>query len=327
MTGGARPRPGAGAIGSYLTVRLVQAGADVTLIARGTQLDAIRANGVTLIAGDERSTVRPFITSDAGVAGIQDYVFVALKAPALPQAARDIAKLLGPETALVTAMNGVPYWYFYGAASPFRDRIIESVDPGGVLWRTLPPRHAIGAVLYPWAEVVAPGIVDQSTSNRFILGEPDGEISARVTKLSNIMQAGQLDAPVSPRIRDELWMKLWGNLSMNPLSALTGATIDRLCYEPGLRAVARAMMAEAQDAAEALGVRFTIDVEQRIEIAGMAGARKTSMLQDLERGRPLEIEALLGAVIELGALAGRELPLCRAVLALTRERARRSPAA
>jgi 2-dehydropantoate 2-reductase len=315
---------GAGAIGSYIAAALHRAGAEVTVIARGAQLAAIRENGITLITEGTRITARPFATADARDAGVQDCVFVTLKAQDFPRAVTAIATLAGPETMIVTAMNGVPYWYFYGQSSPWRDQIVQSVDPGGVLWRTIPPRQAIGCVLYPWAEVLSPAVVEQSTSNRFIIGEPDGSISARVQALSAVMKKGGLDAPVTPNIRDELWGKLWGNLSLNPLSALTRATIDRLAFEPELRKVGRAMMVEAASVAEALGVKLPMDVDERLAIAGSAGARKTSMLRDLEAGRALEIDALLGAVVELATLTGHELPLCRAILALTRELARKA---
>jgi 2-dehydropantoate 2-reductase len=316
---------GAGAIGSYLGVRLHQAGADVTLIARGEHLAAIRQNGLTLIAEGERATVRPKATNDPNEAGVQDYVFVALKAYAFTEAAGGIARWMGEKTALVTAMNGIPYWYFYGLDAPGWERRIESVDPGGHLWRLFNPACAIGCVLYPWAEMKAPGIVEQSTSNRFILGEPNNAKSARIETLSAVMQNGVLDAPVASDIRSELWGKLWGNLSLNPLSALTGATVDRLAFEPPLRAVAHTMMEEARPVAETLGVRFPMDAERRLDIAGVAGARKTSMLQDFERGKPLEIEALLGAVVELAGMTGHSVPLCQAVLALAKERARNRP--
>jgi 2-dehydropantoate 2-reductase len=314
---------GAGAIGSYLGVRLHQAGAEVSLIARGAQLEAMRRNGVTLKSGDETATVRPFVTDDARAAGIQDYVFISVKAHTLPQAADDIATLLGDETTLITAMNGIPYWYFHGVDSPWRDRIVQSVDPEGRLWRTLPPEQVIGSVIYPFAEIVAPGVVDAAASNRFVLGEPDGTESQRIKNLSGIMQAGKLDAPITNDIRTELWFKLWGNLSFNPISVLTGSTIDRLTQAPELRAVARAMMVEAEKVANALGVRFGMDVDQRIGITKHGGARKTSTLQDFERGKTLEIDPLLGAIVELGELTGCELPLCRAILAMVRERAKR----
>jgi 2-dehydropantoate 2-reductase len=314
---------GAGAIGSYLGVRLHQAGAKVSLIARGSQLAAMKANGVTLKTEDDRVTVKPFVTGDAGEAGQQDFVFIALKGQDLPKAAGDIARLMGPNTTLVTAMNGIPYWYLHGIDTKWRGRTLQSVDPGGAIVRELAPDRVIGSVLYPWAEVTAPGVVEQSTSNRFVMGEPDGSESARIRALTGIMSAGKLDAPITRDIRTEIWLKLWGNLCFNPLSVLTGATIDRLTTVPELLDLERAMMLEAEKVANALGIRFPYGVEKRIEITAMAGARKTSTLQDFERGKPLEIEPLLGAVVELGELAGVEMPLCRAVLALVRERGRR----
>jgi 2-dehydropantoate 2-reductase len=314
---------GAGAIGSYLGVRLHQAGAEVTLIARGAQLAAMRKNGVTLKADDGTSTVKPFVTDDPRDAGVQNFVFIALKGHDLPNAASGIARLMGPKTTLITAMNGIPYWYLYGADSPWRDRALRSVDPDGSIARTLPPDRVIGSVLYPWAELVAPGVVEQSTSNRFVIGEPDGSESARIKSLARIMEAGKLDAPITRDIRTEIWLKLWGNLCFNPLSVLTGATIDRLTSNKQLLALETTMMLEAEKVANALGIRFPYGVERRIEITAMAGARKTSTLQDFERGKPLEIEPLLGAVVELGELTGVDMPICRAVLALVRERGRR----
>ena len=313
---------GAGAIGSYLGVRLHQAGAKVSLIARGSQLAAMKANGITLKTEDEKVTVKPFATGDAEEAGPQDFVFIALKGHDLPKAASDIARLMGTNTTLVTAMNGIPYWYLHGIDSPLAGRTLESVDPGGTIARVLPPERVIGSVLYPWAEVISPGIVEQSTSNRFVMGEPDGSESTRLKVLTGIMTAGKLDAPITRDIRTEIWLKLWGNLCFNPLSVLTGATIDRLTSVPELLALERAMMLEAEKVANTLGIRFPYDVEKRIEITAMAGARKTSTLQDFERGKPLEIEPLLGAVVELGDLTGVQMPLCRAVLALVRERGR-----
>jgi len=315
---------GAGAIGGFLGVKLAAAGADVTFIARGPHLAAMQANGVRLVSGGETLTVHPRCVANADEAGVQDYVFVTLKAHSLPAAAPQIARLMGPDSALVTGINGVPYWYFYGLDGPFRDRRVASVDPDGTLWDVLPPRQAIGCVVYPAAEVVAPGAIEHSYGDRFTLGEPDGSRSARVEALAKLIVAAGLKAPVRPRIRDEIWVKLWGNLAFNPVSALTAATLDRLTGQDDLRTLCRGMMLEAQATAEALGVRFAIDVDKRIAGAAEVGAHKTSMLQDLERGRPMEIDALLGAVVELGDLVGAPMPLCRAVLALVRERARQA---
>ncbi|WP_309891928.1 2-dehydropantoate 2-reductase [Archangium sp.] len=313
---------GAGAMGGFLGVRLHQAGAEVTFIARGAHLAAMRDRGVTLREGGESVTVRPRCTDNPAEAGPQDYVFVTLKAHSLPAAAPRIVPLLGTDTALVTGINGVPYWYFHGLDGPYRDRTVESVDPGGVLFQTLHPSRVIGSVLYPAAEVVEPGVIEHSYGDRVSLGEPDGSRSARIEALSRLMIQAGLKSPVRPRIRDEIWVKLWGNLAFNPLSALTGSTLERLAGRSDLRAVARAMMVEAQAVAEAVGVRFPIDVDKRIQGAQEVGAHKTSMLQDLERGRPLEIDALLGAVVELGQLVGKPMPTCEGVLALVRERAR-----
>jgi 2-dehydropantoate 2-reductase len=315
---------GAGAIGGYVGVKLAQAGADVTFIARGPHLDAMRNNGVTLVSENKRATVKVQCASRADEVETPDYVLVTLKAHSLPAAAPQIAAMLGPDTTLVMGVNGVPYWYFYGLDNEWRDRTIESVDPGGILWRTLPPARVIGCVVYPAAEVIEPGVIEHTYGNRFSLGEPDGSRSARIQELSKQLIAAGLKAPIRTQIRDELWVKLWGNLSLNPLSALTTSTLDRLAGDPDLRDVCRTMMREAQTVGESLGVRFGIDLEQRIDGALEVGAHKTSMLQDLERGRPMEIDALLGAVVELGDLTGHAMPMCRAILALARERARRA---
>jgi 2-dehydropantoate 2-reductase len=313
---------GAGAIGGMLGVKLAAAGADVTFVARGPHLAAMQANGVTLRSGGDSMTIRANCVADAGEAGMQDYVIVTLKAHSLPGAAPQIAKMMGPDTALVTGVNGVPYWYFHGLEGPWKDRRVESVDPGGKLWDILPPSQAIGCVVYPAAEVTEPGVIEHGYGDRFSLGEPDGSRSPRVEALAKLMVSAGLKAPVRPRIRDEIWVKLWGNLCFNPISALTGSTLDRITGRPDLRALCRAMMAEAQVVAEALGVKFAISLERRLDGAAEVGEHKTSMLQDLERGRPMEIDALLGAVVELGGATGHAMPTCESVLALLRERAR-----
>jgi 2-dehydropantoate 2-reductase len=315
---------GAGAIGGLLGVKLVQAGADVTFIARGPHLAAMQRNGVTLKTGGETIVVHPRCVASAAEAGRQDYVLVTLKAHSLPGVAPEIAKLMDAHSTLVTGINGIPYWYFYGLESPWRDRPIESVDPGGALWDLLPPRQALGCVIYPAAEVIAPGVIEHTYGDRFSLGEPDGSRSQRADTLSQLLISAGLKAPVRPRIRDEIWVKLWGNMAFNPLSALTCSTLDRLAGRPDLRSVAWAMMTEGQAVANALGIRFPIDIEKRMDGAAEVGNHKTSMLQDLERGRPMEIDALLGSAIELGRLAGIPTPICDIILALTRERARQA---
>jgi 2-dehydropantoate 2-reductase len=313
---------GAGAIGGFLAVKLAQAGADVTIIARGPHLAAMQANGITLKSGEDSVTLRLRCIEDPGEAGPQDYVVVTLKAHSLPGAAPQIARLMEQDTVLVTGVNGIPYWYFYGLDGPWRDRVVESVDPRGTLWQHLHPSRVLHAIVYPAAEVTSPGVIEHGYGDRFTLGEPDGSRSVRAEALAKLMIEAGLKAPVRPRIRDEIWVKLWGNMAFNPISALTGSTLDRITGRPDLRATCRGMMLEGRAVAEALGIRFAIDVDKRIEGAAEVGAHKTSMLQDLERGRPMEIDALLGAVVELAGLVEQPVPLCETVLALLRERAR-----
>ena len=315
---------GAGAIGGLLAARLLEAGIDVSVVARGPHLEAMRARGLTLNSEGHSVTVQPRCLAPGEDAGALDYVFVTLKANGLVAAAPAIAKLMGEGTALVTGVNGVPYWYFYGLEGPFRDRRLQSVDPDGKLWDLLPPACAIGCVVYPAAEVIEPGVIEHTYGNRFSLGEPDGTKTPRVVALSQALAQAGFKAPVRNDIRNEIWVKLWGNLAFNPLSALTFSTLDRLAFAPDLRQVVRAMMEEAATVAEALGVRFPVSLEQRLDGAGEVGAHKPSMLQDLERGRPMEIDALLGAVVELARLTGKATPLCDTVLALVRERARQA---
>jgi 2-dehydropantoate 2-reductase len=314
---------GAGAIGGLMGAKLAAKGdVDVTFIARGPHLAAMRAHGVKLISEGTEQIVHPRCVDSAEEAGPQDYVLVTLKAHSLPSAAKQMQPLLGPDTAIVSAVNGIPWWYFHGLGGAYEGRIVQSVDPEGQVSALLPPSRAIGCIVYPAAEVTAPGVIEHSYGDRFSLGEPDGSRSPRAQALSEALIAAGFKAPVRPKIRDELWVKLWGNMAFNPISALTTATLDVLTGDEGQRGVARAMMLEGQRVAEALGVRFAIDVDKRIAGAAEVGAHKTSMLQDLERGRPMEIEALLGAVVELADWVGEAAPISRTVLALVRARAR-----
>lgn len=314
---------GAGAIGGLMGAKLAAKGdVDVTFIARGPHLAAMRENGVKLISEGTEQIVHPRCVESAEEAGPQDYVLVTLKAHSLPSAAKQMQPLLGPDTAIVSAVNGIPWWYFHGLGGAYEGRIVQSVDPEGQVSALLPPSRAIGCIVYPAAEVTAPGVIEHSYGDRFSLGEPDGSRSPRAQALSEALIAAGFKAPVRPKIRDELWVKLWGNMAFNPISALTTATLDVLTADEGQRGVARAMMLEGQRVAEALGVRFAIDVDKRIAGAAEVGAHKTSMLQDLERGRPMEIEALLGAVVELAEWVGEAAPISRTVLALVRARAR-----
>ncbi|MCJ8144804.1 2-dehydropantoate 2-reductase [Ancylobacter sp. A5.8] len=312
---------GAGAIGGYVGVQLKRAGVDVSLVARGAHLEAMKANGLKLlIDGEERVEHIPCSDNPADL-GPQDYVIVALKAHSVPSVVDAMQPLLGNDTAVVTAVNGVPYWYYYKHGDHLENKTLESVDPGGKQWHGLRPERAIGCIVYPATEVVAPGVIQHVYGDKFPLGEPSGEITERATKLSEAFAAGGMRAPVMPNIRDELWLKLWGNLCFNPISALTHATLDTIASDPGTRAVAKSMMLEAQEIAVQSGVNFRVGVERRIDGAGAVGAHKTSMLQDLERSRPMEIDPLVTVVQEMGRLAGISTPTIDTVLALVRQRA------
>ena len=312
---------GAGAIGGLLAVRLANTGCAVSVVARGPHLAAIREHGLRLRIDGGEEVARVAASDDAADLGPQDYVFTTLKAHSLPPVVEKMTPLFGPETCFVTAMNGVPYWYFHGIAG-HEGRVVDAVDPGGVVSKAIPPERALGCVVYPACEVPEPGVIRHEYGDRFPLGEPSGEKSERAVRLSEAMKAAGFKAPVRPRIRDDIWVKLWGNLAFNPLSALTCQTLDVLATQEDLRAVARAMMVEGQAVGEALGARFAISVDKRIEGAAGVGVHKTSMLQDLERGRPMEIDALVTAVAELGRAAGVATPTIDMVLALVQARAR-----
>jgi 2-dehydropantoate 2-reductase len=312
---------GAGAIGGYLGAKLAMAGADVSLVARGPHLAAMQANGLTLIEDDKRTTVSVTAAEDPAELGPQDYVVVTLKAHSVPGVVEPMQSLLGPDTTVVMGVNGVPWWYFYNLPGEYENKRLHTVDPQDAQWNGIGPERVLGCVVYPAAEVEEPGVIRHIEGNRFSLGEPSGEKSARAVELSKALSAVGLKAPVRPKIRDEIWVKLWGNLSFNPISALTHATLDRVCTFEGTRLVARGMMLEAQEIAEKLGVRFPVDVDKRIAGGAAVGAHKTSMLQDLERGRPMEIDALVTAVKEMGELVGIATPTIDTVLGLMRLRA------
>jgi 2-dehydropantoate 2-reductase len=310
---------GAGAIGGYVAARLAAGGrVRPSLVARGPHLDAIRARGLTLIENGVEATQTVDANSDAAVFGPQDYVLLALKAHSVGPAVDAIAPLLGPKTAVVTMQNGVPWWYFHRAGGPLDGTRLATVDPGGHIWERIGPQRAIGCVVYPAAEVEAPGVIRHVDGIRFSLGEPSKEKSERVRVLAAELIAAGLQAPVRTDIRSEIWVKLWGNLSFNPISALTGYTLEQIVADAGTRGVARAMMVEAQEIGETLGAQFPIGVDRRIEAAGKVGSHKTSMLQDLERGRPMEIDALVTVVQELGRLTGIRTPAIDTVLPLVR---------
>lgn len=307
---------GAGAIGGYMGAKLAQAGADVSLVARGPHLKAMRENGLRLIEESGETTVQVTASDNAADLGPQDYVIVTLKAHSVPAVVPHMQPLIGDHTTIVSGVNGVPWWYFHNLGGPLDGTRLETVDPGNAQWDGFGPDRVLGCVVYPAAEVIEPGVVKHIEGNRFSLGEPDGSKSERALALSKALGAAGLKAPVRPKIRDEIWVKLWGNLSFNPISALTHATLDVLCTDPGTREVARNMMLEAQTIAEKLGVKFPVDVDRRIQGGADVGAHRTSMLQDLDQGRPMEFDALVGAVKELGRVTDTPTPTIDTVLAL-----------
>lgn len=310
---------GAGAIGGYLGAQLARAGEEVTFIARNRNLEAINARGFRLLLEDghqvHADTVRA--VQHMADAGPQDVVLLTVKAHQVVDLLPGLRQLFGPHTTVVTMINGVPWWYFHRLAGPYEGRQLESVDPGGRIAAAIEPGRIIGSVVYPAAELVEPGVVRVIEGNRFTLGEPDGLRSERIEALSQALMKAGFKAPVSKDIRGEIWVKLWGNLSFNPISALTHATLQDICRFPPTRALAAAMMAEAQRVGEALGVQFKISLDKRIAGAEAVGAHKTSMLQDVENGRALELEALVGTVIELGRITGVATPTIEAIHAAT----------
>jgi 2-dehydropantoate 2-reductase len=314
---------GAGAIGGYLAAKLAATGmADLSVVARGAHLEAIRSKGLRLIEGGVESPHAVRASSEPGELGPQDYILLTLKAHSVAGSLDQIAPLLGPDTAVVTAQNGVPWWYFFRHGGALEGTRLAAVDPQGRIWDRIDPARVIGCVAYPAAEVEEPGVIRHIEGDRFPLGEPTGERTDRIARLSEALVAAGLRAPIRADIRSDIWVKLWGNLSFNPISAITGGTLEEITGDSGTRAVARAMMVEAQAIGEKLGARFPIDVDRRIDGASAVGAHKTSMLQDLERGRPLEIDALVTAVQELGRLCSVRTPTIDIVLGLVQQRAR-----
>jgi 2-dehydropantoate 2-reductase len=301
---------GAGAIGGYMGAKLALAGEDVTLIARGPHLAAIQQSGLKLVSNDgtEQIITNVRATSDMSQAGTQDAVVVALKAHGLPGVAAAMRALYNPETMVVAAQNGIPWWYFRGTDGPYKDYRIKSVDPDGLIEQNIEVSRVIGCVVYPAAEIPQPGVVRHLEGDRFTLGEIDGSKSDRLKRLAQTFNKAGLKAPIRSNIRSELWIKLWGNLAFNPISALTRALLSDITAFPLTRELARQIMTEAHAVATKLGIDFGISLEQRIEGAASVGAHKTSMLQDIESGRPTEIDAILGAVAELGRLTETPTP-------------------
>ena len=310
---------GVGAIGGFVGARLAHAGEDVTFIARGANLEALQARGIRLVLADgsEQAVPKVKATADYAAAGPQDAVILAMKAHQVEAVARDVPKLFGPDTIVVPMQNGIPYWYFHRHGGALAGTQIHSVDPTGIIGANIPCERVIGCVVYPATELILPGVVKHVEGNRFPVGEPDGTVSDRVARLSACFIRGGLQAPVLSDIRAEIWLKLWGNLTFNPISALSRATLAGICQYPPSRGLAHAMMSEAQEIAGRLGITFRVPIEKRIAGAERVGHHKTSMLQDVEAKRRLEIDALLGSVIEMARLTGTSTPHLDTVYALT----------
>ncbi len=308
---------GAGAIGGLMGAKFALAGEEVTLIDQGAHLAAIQKNGLKLIWEDGSEAVARNVTATDKLAeaGPQDLVILALKAHYLEQVARQVPALMGPETVIVTVQNGIPWWYFHKHGGPHDGHRLESLDPTGLLSRNIDGDRIIGCVVYPAADVPEPGVIHHVEGDRFPIGELDGRETARVRKLHDLLVEAGFRSRVLDDIRSEIWLKAWGNLSFNPISALTHATLAEICQFRDTRDLAAAMMAESQAIAEALGITFRHTIEKRIAGAESVGAHKTSMLQDVELGRSLEVEALMGAVLELGGLTGIPAPSIKAVYA------------
>lgn len=313
---------GAGAIGGYMAVMMKQGGVDVSLVARGAHLAAIKSNGLKLLINGEEKVAKITATSDPKELGPQDFVIVGLKAHQGWESAEQMKPLFGPKTAVMTAQNGVPWWYFYGLDEKFSSLRLQSVDPGNRQWNAIGPERVIGATVYPATEITEPGVIKHIYGDMFGLGEPNRKPSERLQALSDAITAGGLKTRIYDDIRDDIWIKLWGNLCFNPLSALTHATLDIVATDPGTRLVARNMMLEAQQIGQHFGANFRVDVDRRINGAAGVGAHRTSMLQDLDKKRPLEIDALLTAVQEMGRLAKVQTPYIDTVLALVQQMGR-----
>ncbi len=304
---------GAGAIGGYIGAKLTRAGADVVLHARGPHLEAMQARGLRVSSPEGDFEVRPRVTGDLGSVGQADVVILGVKAHSLTGLAPALAPLLGTDTVVVSTQNGIPWWYFL-TCGPGRDKLrLERVDPGGVIEAAIEERRIVGSLAYFSTDLAGPGVIHHTEGNRISVGEPSGERSERVKRIADALIAAGLRAPATTRIRHEIWVKLLGNVAFNPISALTGATLEEMVRHPEVARVVREVMTETETVAGLLGIELPISIDQRMAGAEKVGAHKTSMLQDFEAGRPMEVEAVVGAVVELGERLGVSMPATRAV--------------
>jgi len=310
---------GAGAIGGYIGARLTRAGADVVLFARGPHLQAMRERGLRVISADGDFSVTPRVTGDLAGVGPADVIFLGVKAHGLPALVPHILPLFGPETFVVSTQNGIPWWYFQGIGGELDGLRLERVDPGGTIAAAIEPRRVVGSLAYFSTDVAEPGVIHHTEGNRISFGEPDGTRSERTRRLAEALIAAGFRCPITTRFRHEVWVKLLGNVAFNPISALTGATLEEMVRHPDVSRLVRDVMSETEAVAAKLGIELPISIDQRMAGAAKVGAHKTSMLQDLEAGRPMELEAVVGAVVELGERLGVPMPATRAVYACARQ--------
>jgi len=309
---------GAGAIGAYIGARMAQAGFDVTLFARGPHLRAMQEHGVQVKSPDGDFVARPAIAGSLEAVGPVDVVFLGVKAHGLPQLAPHLKPVLGPDTTVVSMQNGIPWWYFQGFRGEWEGLRLERVDPGGIISSAIEARRVVGSIVYFSTEIPTPGVVQHIEGNRISLGEPDGSRSERCRQIAEALIASGLRCPVTARLRHEIWVKVLGNASFNPVSALTRATLVQMMRDPGVCSVIRSIMQEVEAVSNKLGMELPVSIDQRITGAEKVGEHKTSMLQDLEAGRPMELEALIGAVVELGERVGLPMSCTRAIYECTR---------
>ncbi|MHB8215531.1 MAG: ketopantoate reductase family protein [Candidatus Sulfotelmatobacter sp.] len=309
---------GAGAIGAYIGARMAQAGFDVTLFARGPHLRAMQQNGVLVKSSEGNSVARPTIAASLEQVGPVDVVFLGVKAHGLPQLAPHLKPVLGPDTTVVSTQNGIPWWYFQGFGGEWEGLRLERIDPEGVISSAIEARRVVGSIVYFSTEITSPGVIQHIEGNRISIGEPDGSRSERVRRIAEALIASGLRCPISARLRHEIWVKVLGNASLNPVSALTRATIVQMVRDPGVCSVIRNIMQEVEAVSHKLGMELPVSIDQRIAGAEKVGEHKTSMLQDLEAGRPMELEALVGAVVELGERVGLPMTYTRTVYNCTK---------
>jgi 2-dehydropantoate 2-reductase len=316
---------GAGAIGGYLGARMAHAGVDVTLFARGPHLRAMQEHGVQVKSAEGDFVARPTIADSLEKVGPVDVVFLGVKAHSLPQLAPHLKPVLGPETTVVSTQNGIPWWYFQGFGGEWEGLRLERVDPGGVISSAIEARQVVGSIVYFSTEITSPGVIQHIEGNRISIGEPDASRSERCRRIAEALIASGLRCPVTTRIRHEIWVKVLGNASLNPVSALTRATLAQMLRDPGVSIVIRNIMGEVEAVSRKLGMELPVSIEQRMAGAEKVGEHKTSMLQDLETGRPMELEALVGSVVELGERVGLPMPYTRTVYSCAKLLAQTAP--